>query len=59
MPTATSNSGAVRVTGPLAPLAAGFKSGLIDAGYRSWRPHLHLMAHLSRWLEGQGLSPLT
>jgi len=44
------------VTGPLAPLAAGFKSGLIDAGYRSWRPHLHLMAHLSRWLEGQGLS---
>ena len=56
MPKATTSSGEVRVTGPLAPLAAGFKSGLIDAGYRSWRPHLHLMAHLSRWLEGQGLS---
>lgn len=56
MPKATTSSGEVRVPGPLAPLAAGFKSGLIDAGYRSWRPHLHLMAHLSRWLEGQGLS---
>lgn len=56
MPKAATGSGEVRVAGPLAPLAAGFKSALIDAGYRSWRRHLHLMAHLSRWLEGRGLS---
>jgi integrase/recombinase XerD len=53
----TASGSEVRVCGPLAPLAAGFKSTLIAAGYRSWRWHLYLMAHLSRWLEGQGLSP--
>jgi site-specific recombinase XerD len=56
MSCAATNSTEVRMTGPLAPLAAGFKSTLIDAGYRSWRWHLYLMAHLSRWLESQGLS---
>jgi integrase/recombinase XerD len=56
MPTTTASTSEVRVTGPLAPLAAGFKTWLIEAGYRSWRPHLHLMAHLSRWLEARGLS---
>lgn len=56
MPKATAHSGEVRVPGPLGPLAAGFKSALIECGYRSWRWHLYLMAHLSRWLEGQGLT---
>jgi integrase/recombinase XerD len=50
------SGGEVRMTGPLAPMADGFRSALIDAGYRSWRLHLYLMAHMSRWLETQGLS---
>lgn len=52
----SASSGEVQVTGPLGPFAAGFKSELLGAGYRSWRWQLYLMAHLSRWLEGQGLS---
>jgi integrase/recombinase XerD len=48
---------AVRVTGPLAVLAAGYRRELERLGYR---PHpvcdqLRLMAHVSRWLEGCGL----
>lgn len=48
----------VRVTGPLTWLAAGFKSVLLDAGYRprSAVVQLRLMAHVSRWLEAGGLS---
>jgi integrase/recombinase XerD len=56
MPKATISNGEVRMAGPLAPLAAGFQSALTESGYRSWRWHLYLMAHLSRWLESQGLS---
>jgi integrase/recombinase XerD len=52
----TTTTNGVQVSGPLAPLAAGFRSALIDAGHRSWRQHLLLMAHLSRWLEGRGLT---
>jgi len=47
----------VRVTGPLAPYAAGFRQELARQGYR---PHaasnqLQLMAHVSRWLASRGL----
>ena len=44
--------------GPLAPLAAGFKSALVEAGYgvHSVRGHLWLMAHLSRWMDEHGLA---
>jgi integrase/recombinase XerD len=47
----------VRMTGPLAPFAAGFAASLADVGYRplSARNQLTLFAHVSRWLEGQGL----
>lgn len=50
--------GAVRVTGPLAGFVAGFKSALLDAGYRprTVAVHLRLMAHVSRWLEANGWS---
>ena len=48
----------VRVSGPLAPLAAGFRSKLNDAGYTAGTSarHMQLMAHLSRWLDASGLS---
>jgi len=48
----------VEVPGPLAPLVAGFKSGLVEAGYgvHSVREHLWLMAHLSRWMDEHGLA---
>ncbi|MGI8946732.1 MAG: tyrosine-type recombinase/integrase [Ornithinimicrobium sp.] len=47
----------VRVTGPLAPHAAGFGQDLAGQGYT---PHsasyqLQLMAHASRWLASRGL----
>ena len=47
----------VRIRGPLAQHAAGFRRELERLGYK---PHpvcdqLRLMAHLSRWLEGSGL----
>ena len=47
----------VRISGPLAPFAAGFDAELTRAGYTpfSRAQHLRLAAHLSRWLEGQGL----
>lgn len=55
----TSKVTKVRMVGPLAPLAAGFRSALLDAGYTllSAVVQLRLMAHLSRWLEARGLSP--
>ena len=48
-----------RVRGPLAPFAAGFVGELVGRGYRprSVTGQLELMAHLSRWLAGQGLEP--
>lgn len=47
----------VSVDGPLAEYADGFRRMLIGRGYRprSIEGQLRLMAHLSRWMEGQGL----
>jgi integrase/recombinase XerD len=49
----------VRQGGVLAPFAPGFVAWLVDAGYA---PHgamkqLQLFAHVSRWLDGEGLAP--
>lgn len=48
----------VDVPPPLAPLAAGFKAALIEAGYgvHPGRSHMWLMAHLSRWMDEHGLA---
>jgi integrase/recombinase XerD len=45
------------VTGPLAPHAAGFRGELKRLGYtpNAASNQLQLLAHASRWLEGQGL----
>jgi site-specific recombinase XerD len=45
----------VRVTGPLAPLAEGFRQELRDQGYSVYPAlrHMQLMNHLSRWLAGK------
>ena len=54
-----SSSGRGHVGGPLAPYAEGFREELLGQGY-SWGSaahQMHLMAHLSRWLEAQGLGP--
>lgn len=47
----------VRVTGPLTPHAAGYRRELVEQGYRPTPTanQLQLMAHVSRWLESQGL----
>jgi integrase/recombinase XerD len=47
----------VRVIGPLAPHAAGFRQELARQGYtaHSASNQLQLMAHASRWLDGDGL----
>src|SRR5688572_21654133 len=47
----------VRVAGPLARYAPGFRDELASLGYASPSAvtHLLLMAQLSRWLEGAGL----
>lgn len=47
----------VRVSGPLQPFAAGFVRSLVRQGYTliSAAMQVQLMAHLSRWLAGQGL----
>src|SRR5512132_8255 len=47
----------VRVTGPLASHAAGFRRELARQGYtpHSASNQLQLMAHTSRWLAGRGL----
>lgn len=49
----------VRVTGPLAPYAAGFWQDLARLGYSlpTAEALLYLMAHLSRWLAAAGLGP--
>jgi site-specific recombinase XerD len=47
----------VRVTGPLAPHAAGFRGELKQLGYtpNGASNQLQLLAHASRWLDSQGL----
>jgi site-specific recombinase XerD len=49
----------VRVSGPLAEHAAGFAVFLAEAGYTSLSAanQVRVLAHLSRWMEGCGLSP--
>jgi integrase/recombinase XerD len=54
-----SSSGRGHVTGSLAPYAEGFREDLLGQGY-SWGSaahQVHLMAHVSRWLEAQELEP--
>ncbi|HEY5361106.1 MAG TPA: site-specific integrase [Streptosporangiaceae bacterium] len=47
----------VRVTGPLAGFAEGFAGELARLGYKpnAAADQLRLMAHLSRWMDGEGL----
>ena len=47
----------VRMSGPLEPYRHGFTADLRRLGYSKFTvvALLHLMAHLSRWLEDQGL----
>jgi integrase/recombinase XerD len=47
----------VRVSGPLAGYATGFREALLGRGYPGERAarHLQLLAQLSRWLDYQGL----
>ena len=49
----------VRVMGPLAGYAPGFVAVLLEAGYRpnAAAVQLRLLAHLSRWLEREGIDP--
>lgn len=53
----TTKASPVEVTGPLAQHAEGFKAELAARGYTplSAANQLRLMAHLSRWLEGEQL----
>jgi site-specific recombinase XerD len=47
----------VRVSGPLARLADGFRVDLIERGYSLWgaQEQLYLLAHASRWMESEGV----
>lgn len=47
----------VRVAGPLASLAGGFCSRLVEQGYslRSAEQHVQLLAQVSRWMQAEGL----
>ncbi|MGH2845877.1 MAG: site-specific integrase, partial [Thermoleophilaceae bacterium] len=49
----------VRVVGPLEPFARGFVVELAGRGYTSGSAvqQMYLVAHLSRWLEAEGLEP--
>ena len=49
----------VRVSGPLARYAPGFVAVLVEVGYRpnAAAVQLRLLAHLSRWLEREGIDP--
>ena len=49
----------VRVSGPLERYAAGFAASLWSVGYRpnAAAVQLRLLAHLSRWLEQEGIDP--
>ena len=48
----------VRVTGPLAMYADGFRADLASRGYAAGSAdrNLRTLAHVSRWMDGQGLS---
>src|SRR3989442_6714374 len=48
----------VRVTGPLAMHADGFRAELAAQGYAAGSAdrNLRTLAHVSRWMDGQGLS---
>ena len=50
----------VRVFGPLARYAPGFVAELVGVGYRpnAAAVQLRLLAHLSRWLEREGIDPV-
>jgi integrase/recombinase XerD len=54
-----SRSGRGHVNGLLAAYAEGFREELFDAGYTSGSAakQIHLMAHMSRWLEMRRLEP--
>jgi integrase/recombinase XerD len=54
-----SRSGRGHVRGPLACYAEGFREDLLGEGYTqgSAAHQIHLMAHVSRWLEAGGLEP--
>src|SRR5215467_96540 len=54
-----SSSGRGHVTGPLAQYAEGFRENLLGQGYAwgSAAHQIHLMAHVSRWLQANGLGP--
>ena len=47
----------VRVSGPLAKFANGFRVDLLERGYSLWgaQEQLYLLAHVSRWMESEGL----
>ena len=47
----------VRVSGPLAGFADGFRVDLLEQGYSLWgaQEQLYLLAHVSRWMESEGL----
>ena len=47
----------VRIVGPLVPYSAGFRVGLEAEGYQpnAVSCQLQLMAHVSRWMDSQGL----
>jgi integrase/recombinase XerD len=47
----------VRVTGPLAGFADGFRVHLVEQGYSLWgaQEQLYLLAHVSRWMEAEGV----
>ena len=49
----------VVVSGPLARFADGFRVDLMEWGYSLWRAQeqLYLLAHVSRWMEAEGLEP--
>jgi integrase len=54
-----SNPSRVRVSGPLVAYASGFRAELEAQGYRR-KPvgdQLHVLAHMSRWLESKDLGP--
>ena len=52
-------SGRGHVNGPLASYAEGFREELLGSGYTwgSAAKQMHLMAHVSRWLEAERLEP--
>jgi integrase/recombinase XerD len=53
------DSSRVRVSGPLERYAAGFVAELVESGYRpnAAAVQLRLLAHLSGWLEREGIDP--